>query len=170
MMRPLIIIAGLLLVLSGCSTTRASSLNDEKLCQNLGEYTLYKHSDGITITMNEIARRNINKKYCEDVANNLITKISPKYKLKLCQTLAEYHYKGAYQHFSRTLKKIEESGFADQECETMADFYYIRLARKKEKRRAIANAINQAAENMRRTNEQLYGHGSAQNPIHIKLQ
>lgn len=160
-----------IVLLAGCTyANRVQSLTDSELCRNLGEYSLYGHEEGIRISKNEIQRRNLNKDQCETIANNTIDRLSPEYKLKLCQNLAEYHYKGAYRHFKRTLDKIKERGYADEECQTMADFYYIRLTRKQEKAQAIADALNQAAENMRETNERLYGRGSYLNPIHIKLQ
>ena len=154
----------------GCTySNKVQTLSTEELCQNIGKYTLYSHEDGLALTNKALAEREFDKERCEKTAKAEYERLSPKYKLKLCQNLAAYHYKGAYKHFKNTLTKIEQAGFADQECNTMADFYYIRLSRKQEKAQAISAALTQAAENMRKSNEALYGPGTAFNPIHINV-
>lgn len=160
-----------LIVLFGCAySSKVKRLPEEDLCKNLGKYTLYSNQEGISITQEELKRKNIDQTYCSNIANDEVVRLAPSYKLKLCQNLASYHYKGLYTHFKNTLQKIQNAGFADEECSTMADFYLIRISRKQERDQTIANALNQAAENMRRTNEQSYGRGSALNPIHIKIE
>ena len=111
------------------------------------------------MTRNEIEGRNIDKISCSSIANHAIDALMSKYKLRLCQRLAGFHYRGEYEKFKRTLDKIQESGFADEECIDMADFYMIKITRKQEKQQAISSAI-----------EKLYGRGSSGNPIYIRLQ
>jgi hypothetical protein len=158
-------------LISSCGYSfKVKSLGDTELCQNLGKYKLHDNANGIRLTKNEIYTRDINKGNCSTIANETIGQLRPKYKLHLCQYLAAHHYRGNYEKFKETITKIEANGFADKECTTMADFYMIKLSRKKEKDQALSNAINKAAENMRRTNEQIYGRGSRFNPIYIQLQ
>jgi hypothetical protein len=158
-------------LISGCSySSKVKSLDNTELCQSLGKCTLYNHEEGISITKKEISDRGINKDNCSEIANITIEQLTPKYKLHLCQYLAAHHYRGNYIQFRETITKIENNGFADKECNTMADFYMIKLSRKQERDQALANALNQAAENIRRTTEQTYGLGSRFNPIHVKLQ
>ncbi len=168
-MKALIIILSIIFI-SGCGYAgKVKSLTDERLCENFGRYSLYAHDEVVHLTKEEIDTRNIDSQHCQDIANSEIDRISPGYKLKLCQNLASYHFKGAYPHFKATLDKIEKAGFADDECNTMADFFLVRLSRKQQKVQAIANALSHASDNMRRTNEQLYGRGSAFNPIHVNI-
>ncbi len=160
-----------LLVLTGCGFAgKVKRMNDDRLCQTFGEYSLYDHAEAMRLTKEEITRRNIDTPRCENMANSEIDRMSSEYKLRLCQNLASFHYQGAYPNFNTTLDKIEKAGFADEECNTMADFFLIKLSRKQEKAKAISNAINQASENMRRNNEALYGKGTTFNPIHVKIQ
>jgi len=142
-----------LIILQGCNySQRVQSLSDTELCENLGYYSLYKHTEGISLTQAEINFRSINKNNCEGIANAKIDQITPKYKVQLCQNLVAYHVKGAYEHFKITLDKIKNLNFADEECYTIAEFYLIRLNRKKEKMQA------------------LFGKGTLFNPFHVKLQ
>lgn len=163
------------LFLGGCAfsySQKVKTLSDYELCSNFGKYSLYEHKEGLSLTAAEIKARNetIDKPTCSDTANNTFSALSPKYKLKLCQHLAAYHYKGSYEHYSNTLKKIERLGFADEECSTMVEFYYIKLARKQEKSEAISNALRQVADNMKESNEHIYGPGTRYNPIHLKIE
>jgi hypothetical protein len=167
----IIILLIVMTLLHGCSySQRVKSLNDSELCENLGKYTLYGHIEGIELTQNEIGFRYINQEDCSEIANKTIVQMIPTYKLELCQNLAANHYRGDYIQFKTTLTKIENLGFADDECNTMADFYLIRLSRKQEKSQALATALNQAAANIRHANEQVNGRGSQFNPVHVKFQ
>jgi len=149
-----------IVVFSGCSyAQRVKSFDDVALCKNLGRYTLHEHNEGVSLTKNEIFSRDIDKDYCSNIANQTIDELKPGLKLRLCQSLAASHYRGDYPNFKRTLEKVQRLGLADEECSTMAEFYMNRIARKKEKDRALSNAINQA-----------FGRGSYYNPVYIKLQ
>lgn len=169
-MRSMVFIV-MMLGLYGCTySLKVNSISDTELCSNLGYYYIYDNASGIEITQKEIDSRNLDKNVCSGIANKKIEELIPKYKLKLCQNLAEYHYKGAYSHFKKTVDRIRTMDFADEECNTMADFYLIRLSRKQEKAQAISSALKEAAENIKRTNEQLHGKGTQFNPIHINIQ
>jgi hypothetical protein len=164
-----------LCLVTACSYSyRVQSINDNELCDRLGQYVLYGHSAGTTITRAEIERRNLDKGACAERAGAVIDRLSPQHKLKLCQDLAAYQYKGAYEHFKSTLDQIVARGYADDECITMAEFYYVKLARKQEKAVAIAAALNGVAQGMRESNqllwERLYGPGTALNPVHTKVE
>ena len=147
-------------LVSGCAySQRVQSLTDSELCSNLGHYSLYGHSEGTKLTLDEINARNIYNNDCIELANQTADRMAPDYKLELCQNLAAFHYKGNYKKFRNTLTRIESLGFADEECKTMADFYLTRLTRSQEKKQALADAV-----------KELYGRGSQSNPYHIKVQ
>jgi len=160
----------IVMIFSGCAryADRVKLYGDESLCENLGQFTVQKNDEGILLTKNEIEKRNIDKKSCSRIANQTIDEYRPKYKLRLCQTLATWHYRGDYPKFKKLLGKVEKLGFADEECNTMAQFRMNQIARKKERSQAIADAINQASQSYRQTNEQLYGSGYAPS-VYIQL-
>lgn len=160
--------------LTACTySSRVKEINDLDLCDRLGSYVIQDHKEGIEITRAEIERRQIDKNQCAVRAEAEISKLSPEYKLKYCQELALFQYKGAYQHFKATADRISALGFGDHECLTMAEFYLVRLSRKQEKSEAISSALNQFIESTREQNkllwERLYGPGTSLNPIHIKI-
>ena len=161
----------LVIIFSGCAryADRVKSFKDDHLCGDLGRFTVQKNNEGILLIKNEIEKRNLDKKYCSRIANQAIDKYRPKYKLRLCQTLATWHYRGDYPKFKKLLNKVGKLGFADEECNTMAQFRMNQIARKKERSQAIADAINQASQSYSQTNEQLYGRGSYTNPVYIQL-
>ena len=157
-------------MLSGCDyASRVTSLSDDELCENLGAYTLKNHEEGLGVTYGEIEKRDIDAESCVAIANREIKNQIPGYKLELCQGIAKYHYNGAYAHFKDALEKIQNAGFADDECDTMAQFMMTRIARSKERNAAIANAIAQTTILMQERNRQLYGIGSSSNPLYIKV-
>jgi hypothetical protein len=145
-------------VVSCTYSQRVNTFDDVKLCEKLGVYTLKSHEEGIFITQKAISARPIDKKWCSTIAEEKIVSFMPDYKLELCQNLAKYHYHGVYDKYKFTLDTIKDMHFADEECIAMSEFYFIRLARQREKFDALKEALNHASEASR---------GTRSNPIHV---
>lgn len=166
----LISLISIIIALYGCTyAKRVSKYDNETLCEKLGKYTLYSNLSGIKTTLDEINRRGIEKEKCTIIANNAYDQHALQYKLKLCQQLAAFHYTGEFEAFKQTSTMIGEKGFADSECNTMADFYFTKLTRKQERSQAISSALHELSISIQNSNNQLYGRGSYFNPIYIKV-
>ncbi len=150
-------------------TSKPIAKGDEKnICQRYGEHSLYMDKNEAAKYEEIIYSSNIDIKDCETYAKERISKISPDYKISLCEHLAAFYYKGNYPAYTETLDKINHAQFADKECETIGQFFLRRIERKTEKRFKASASLNQLL-NMQKSTSDPYKLGTSSNPIYLKV-
>ena len=160
------------LLLLGCASYQlhnTEGASNEQLCMNLGHTWLYNKTELHSATLAEVNKRDIDKEYCDKFANKKIAELSPRWKINLCQQVSKMHYVGAYEKYKKTMAEIERLGYADAECDEIAEFYWRKVARKQERNARISAAIQQASENYQRQLDRNNALGTYWNPINVNV-
>lgn len=162
----------MLFIFSACTpkyVNDTATASDEQLCVNLGKAWLYNHSKVRAVTLAEVEKRNINKEYCGKVADRKIAELGSQLKIQLCEQVANLYYQGEYAGYKKKMNELIRLGYVDEECETIAEFYWRRVARKQERSARFAAAFKAAADMMHRQQEKMNALGTWNNPIYINV-
>jgi hypothetical protein len=143
----LIVLACVTSLLTACSyKEKVTSLSNEELCRNLGNYTFARHQEGISITRKEIKTRDIERERCKSLAQEKYKAVKKARKQERCEALADYYEDGDYAGFKKMLTELHKRNMVDNECRQIAKF---RLQQKWwPSEKGIINAIKEALEDL----------------------